>query len=169
MRTPTQDELLAFQNAGEFTHGSLPWSRRDRESYGVDYNKRQFYFNDDSRYRADARAKGIAPTSNLYNGVAGIMGTMLAPAFGEAAAQAINGIADLTVGAYTGFNPTGIVMKRPGVIRNPKTGKPIQARSANGRFGNNKQGSWFTDIFNGQRVPGYKVGALKNGGIIKNL
>lgn len=77
MGSPTQRDLLAFRDAGEFTHGSLPWSRNDRESYGVDYNKRQFYFDDDSRYRADMQAKGIPATSNLYNGLANTLGSVI--------------------------------------------------------------------------------------------
>lgn len=95
MRSPSQDELLAFQNAGEFTHGSLPWTRADREAYGVDYNKRQFYFDNDSKYRADMQAHGIPATSDLYNGLARTMGTVI----GTGVGAGISGVGEIPINA----------------------------------------------------------------------
>ena len=40
MRVPSQDELLQFMDAGEFTHGALPMSRQRQMEYGVDHDAR---------------------------------------------------------------------------------------------------------------------------------
>lgn len=112
MGSPTQRDLLAFRDAGEFTHGSLPWSRNDRESYGVDYNKRQFYFDDDSRYRADMQAKGIPATSNLYNGLANTLGGVIMTGVG-AGISGTGAAWDAIGGNVRVANPTGIEMRLP--------------------------------------------------------
>lgn len=83
MRVPSQDELLQFMDAGEFTHGALPMSRQRQMEYGVDHDARNWYFNDDSRYGVDANAQysGIPHTSDLYDGIARTMMTTIASTY----------------------------------------------------------------------------------------
>lgn len=83
MRVPSQDELLQFMDAGEFTHGALPMSRQRQIEYGVDHDARNWYFNDDSRYGVDANAQysGIPHTSDLYDGIARTMMSTIASTY----------------------------------------------------------------------------------------
>lgn len=118
MRTPTQEELLQFNNAGAFTHGTIGWAPQNPSkiddaakqrlvSMGINPEHFMFYTQDDSRYRANAGAKGIAPTSDLYNGTARVMGAVLAPAWGAAASQAAYGTANTVSNAIDDFARAG--------------------------------------------------------------
>lgn len=74
---------------------------------GINPEHFMFYTQDDSRYRANAGAKGIAPTSDLYNGTARVMGAVLAPAWGAAASQAAYGTANTVSNAIDDFARAG--------------------------------------------------------------
>lgn len=88
MRSPTQDQLLKYLNAGKFTHGVL--STSNPEEYGVNVDNRMFYERGGyPDYRADAKAAGIPTTSRLYDGTANVLATLISTVGGAGVENAM--------------------------------------------------------------------------------
>lgn len=149
---PTEQELAKYKGRTGSPAGTLTGWKNSWVEQG--YNPDAHYFD-----FTNAQYGEIGGNKKAYNQAAGAMTTaVLVPTVAGIASDVIAGGLPET----TGYNPVGVQMKRPGVMG--------QTRLPNGQFGLNQQGSWYMDIFNGQRVPGWRVGSFRFGGkLVKNL
>ena len=149
---PTEAELAPYKNLTGVPAGTLTGPMGTWYEQGYNPNVNYFDF-------TNAKYGELGGSKKAYNqGAAATGAMMLTPVVAGIASDVIAGGLPET----TGYNPVGIQMKRPGVMG--------QTRLPNGQFGLNKQGSWYMDIFNGKRVPGWRVGGFRFGGkLVKNL